>query len=278
MREAVLVTVVEEETLREETLEEEIIEDLTSVETEMEVTDSEEEVGPDLALQQAITEVHQESTMTSEDHQEETDLDLVAEMDLLTVENGIEMITDILSEGAWSIMEVEAQTESRVAEQKAEDQTITLEMMLQSTTEEASSQILSLTVIELRTEESEEVVAMTTMTDAQWTTVAKETDSKEEVTAAQTASKEIPTAEIERESTTVTASTAIKRVTSPSTAVFHRDQEVNMEVVIEADTVAVVAEATTTIGRIDKTTSTVSEPKQNIAIKSFLIPHLRYEF
>ena len=166
----------------------------------------------------------------------------------------------------------------RVAEQKAEDQTITLEMMLQSTTEEASSQILSLTVIELRTEESEEVVAMTTMTDAQWTTVAKETDSKEEVTAAQTASKEIPTAEIERESTTVTASTAIKRVTSPSTAVFHRDQEVNMEVVIEADTVAVVAEATTTIGRIDKTTLTVSEPKQNIAIKSFLIPHLRYEF
>lgn len=88
---------VEEETLKEETLEEEIIEDLiTIVEiTEMEVTDSVEEVDPDLALQQAITEVHQESTMTSEDHQEEIDLDLVAEMDLLTVENGTEMITEI---------------------------------------------------------------------------------------------------------------------------------------------------------------------------------------
>ena len=149
----------------------------------------------------------------------------------------------------------------------AEDQTITHP----STTEEASSLILSLTVIELPTEESEEVVAMTTMIDAQWTTVAKEIDLKEEVTAAQMASN---TAAIERESTTVTASTAIKRVTSLSTAVFHRDQEVNME----ADTVAVVAEATITIGRIDKTTSMVSEPKQNIAIKSFLIPHLRYKF
>jgi hypothetical protein len=149
----------------------------------------------------------------------------------------------------------------------AEDQTITHP----STTEEASSLILSLTVTELPTEESEEVVAMTTMIDAQWTTVAKEIDLKEEVTAAQMASN---TAAIERESTTVTASTAIKRVTSLSTAVFHRDQEVNME----ADTVAVVAEATITIGRIDKTTSMVSEPKQNIAIKSFLIPHLRYKF
>lgn len=179
-------------------------------------------------------------------------------------------------------MEVEAQTESRVEDQTIRE-IITLPSTIEMLREEASSQILSLmeeiekevvVVTELLTEESEEVVAMTTMTDAQWTTVAKETASKEEVMAAQTASS---TAEIERESTTVTASTAIKRVTSPSTAVFHRDQEVNME----ADTVAVVAEATTTIGRIDKTikvTSTVSEPKQNIAIKSFLIPHLRYEF
>lgn len=80
--------------------EEEIIVDLMMTEEVKEMAiDSVEEVDLDPALQETI-EVHQElATMTSEDR-EETDLDLVAEMDLHTVENGIEMRTDIPSEEA----------------------------------------------------------------------------------------------------------------------------------------------------------------------------------
>lgn len=80
--------------------EEEIIVDLMMTEEVNEMAiDSVEEVDLDPALQETI-EVHQElATMTSEDR-EETDLDLVAEMDLHTVENGIEMRTDIPSEEA----------------------------------------------------------------------------------------------------------------------------------------------------------------------------------
>jgi len=80
--------------------EEEIIVDLMRTEEVKEMAiDSVEEVDLDPALQETI-EVHQElATMTSEDR-EETDLDLVAEMDLHTVENGIEMRTDIPSEEA----------------------------------------------------------------------------------------------------------------------------------------------------------------------------------
>lgn len=53
----------------------------------------------DPTLQEALDQQDRATTMISED-QEETDLDLVAEMDLHTVENGIERGTDILSEEA----------------------------------------------------------------------------------------------------------------------------------------------------------------------------------
>ena len=99
--------IVEEETMIDvTTLEVEIIVDLMKIdeEIEMEAIDSVEveETDLDLAHQLTITEDLQEEveTTTLEDHQEETDLDLVAEMDLLTVETGIEMVADILTEEA----------------------------------------------------------------------------------------------------------------------------------------------------------------------------------
>ena len=99
--------IVEEETMIDvTTLEVEIIVDLMKIdeEIEMEAIDSVEveETDLDLAHQLTITEDLQEEveTTTLEDHQEETDLDLVAEMDLLTVGTGIEMVADILTEEA----------------------------------------------------------------------------------------------------------------------------------------------------------------------------------
>jgi len=99
--------IVEEETMIDvTTLEVEIIVDLMKIdeEIEMEAIDSVEveETDLDLAHQLTITEdlQEEEETTTLEDHQEETDLDLVAEMDLLTVETGIEMVADILTEEA----------------------------------------------------------------------------------------------------------------------------------------------------------------------------------
>lgn len=126
-------------------------------------------------------------------------------------------------------------------------------------TEVVSFQIRSHTVTDLLTEEmeAEAVADMTTTTDDQWTTVSKEADSKEEVTVAQTVSSTVATV---RESTTVTASIAIKRVISLSTAVLLQDQEVNM-----VDTAAAVAaEATITIGKIEETTLTVSESVEKL--------------
>lgn len=79
----------------------EITEDHTT-ETEETVVDSVEETDLDLVLQED-SEVHQDDNtmMTSEEDQtEERDPDLVAEMDHHTVENGIVMRTDILSEEA----------------------------------------------------------------------------------------------------------------------------------------------------------------------------------
>lgn len=99
--------VVEEETsIDETTLEVEIIVDIMKIDEEIEMEDLDsvdmEETDLDPAHQQTITEDLQEDleTMISEDHQEETDLDLVAEMDLLTVETGTEMVADILTEEA----------------------------------------------------------------------------------------------------------------------------------------------------------------------------------
>jgi hypothetical protein len=99
--------IVEEETMIDvTTLEVEIIVDLMKIDEviEMEAIDSVEveETDLDLAHQLTITEDLQEEveTTTLEDRQEETDLDLVAEMDLLTVETGIEMVADIPTEEA----------------------------------------------------------------------------------------------------------------------------------------------------------------------------------
>jgi len=107
LEEEVDAWIVEEETMIDvTTLEVEIIVDLMKIdeEIEMEAIDSVEveETDLDLAHQLTITEDLQEEveTTTLEDHQEETDLDLVAEMDLLTVETGIEMVADILTEEA----------------------------------------------------------------------------------------------------------------------------------------------------------------------------------
>ena len=84
------------------TLEEEITVDLTIEEMVIEETtiDSAEEIDLDLFLQETI-ELHQDKaiTMILEDDQER-DPDLVAEMDLHTVETGIEMTTDMLTEEA----------------------------------------------------------------------------------------------------------------------------------------------------------------------------------
>ena len=98
---------MEEETMIDvTTLEVEITVDLMKVdeEIEMEAIDSVEveEIDLDLAHQLTITEdlQEEEETTTLEDRQEETDLDLVAEMDLLTVETGIEMVADIPTEEA----------------------------------------------------------------------------------------------------------------------------------------------------------------------------------
>ena len=141
--------------------------------------------------------------------------------------------------------EAEAQTENRVAE----DQTMT---------EEASFQTRSHTATDLPTEEKEEaeVVAdmATTMTDGQWVV---ETDSKEDLRVDQMASH---TAALGRESTMVTASTAIKRVTSLSTAASQEEKEEIVaamvdtveateviEVIEEIEETEAAAEATMTI-------------------------------
>ena len=100
------IVVEEETTIDETTLEVEIIVDLMKIDEEIEMEDLDsvdmEETDLDPAHQLTITEDLQEEveTTTSEDHQEETDLDLVAEMDLLTVETGTEMVADILTEEA----------------------------------------------------------------------------------------------------------------------------------------------------------------------------------
>jgi len=127
-------------------------------------------------------------------------------------------------------MEAEAQIESKVVGD--------LTMI-----EVVSFQILNHMVIDHLIEEmvDEVEVDMTMTTEGQWTTVNQEADSIEEVMVGQTASSTVATV---RESTTVTASTAIKKAISPSTAALLQDQEVNM-----ADTVAVaVVEVTITIG------------------------------
>jgi hypothetical protein len=114
-------------------------------------------------------------------------------------------------------------------------------------TEAALFQTHSHTTIDLLTEEmeAEAVVDTTTTIDGQWTTVSQERDSKEEVTVDQMVSSMVATV---RESTTVTASTAIKKVTLLSTAVLLQDQEANMADTVEAAAVAEV----TIIGEIDK--------------------------
>ena len=114
-------------------------------------------------------------------------------------------------------------------------------------TEAALFQTHSHTTIDLLTEEmeAEAVVDTTTTIDGQWTTVSQERDSKEEVTVDQMVSSMVATV---RESTTVTASTAIKKVTLLSTAVLLQDQEAHMADTVEA---AAVAEETI-IGEIDK--------------------------
>jgi len=114
-------------------------------------------------------------------------------------------------------------------------------------TEAALFQTHSHTTIDLLTEEmeAEAVVDTTTTIDGQWTTVSQERDSKEEVTVDQMVSSMVATV---RESTTVTASTAIKKVTLLSTAVLLQDQEAHMADTVEAAAVAEV----TIIGEIDK--------------------------
>ena len=228
------------------TLEEEITVDLTIEEMAIEETaiDSAEETDLDPALQETIELLQDKATtMISEDDQER-DPDLVAEMHLHTVETGIEMTTDMLSEEAWLTTEAEAQTENRAAE----DLTMT---------EEASFQTRSHTARDHLTEEKEaEAVAdMTTTTDGQWE--VNGTDSKEDRKAAQMASN---TAATGRESTTVTVSTAIKRVTSLSTAALLEESDHNMVGHTEVAAVAAAAaEATITIGKIeDKTIPTLT--------------------
>ena len=238
------------------TLEEEITVDLMIeeiIEMAIAVIDSAEETDLDPALQETI-EVQQDkaTTMTSEEDQER-DPDPVAEMDLHTVENGIVMTTDILSEEACLTTEPEAQIENRAAE----DQTMT---------EEASFQIPSHTARDLPTEEKEgEAVAdMTTMTDGQWE--VKETDSKEDLKVDRMASN---TAPLGRESTTVTASTAIKRVTSLSTAASQEEKEeivAAMVDTVEATEVIEVIEETEVTEEIEETEA-AAEATMTIADK-----------
>jgi len=120
--------------------------------------------------------------------------------------------------------EAEAQTGNR----EAEDPTMT---------EEASFQIPSHTATDLPTEEreAEAVADMTTTIDAQWE--VKETDSKEDLTVDQMATH---MAALGRESTTVTASTAIKRVTSLSTVALLEERE--EEAAIMGDIVEVMVD------------------------------------
>ena len=167
--------------------------------------------------------------------------------------------------------EAEAQTENRAAE----DLTMT---------EEESFQIRSHTARDLLTEEKEgEAVAdMTTTTDGQWE--VNGTDSKEDRMADQMASN---TAATGRESTTVTVSTAIKRVTSLSTAALLEESDHNM-VDTEVAAAAAAAEATITIGKIeDKTIPTLTvresveyQPKTTSLLNhcnTALNVHIRYK-
>ena len=96
------IDVVVVETSTEEVEETSEIEDLTKEEMTETVVDSAEETDPDLVLQETSEALQEDNmTMTSEEDQiEERDPDPVAEMDLHTVENGIVMRTDILSEEA----------------------------------------------------------------------------------------------------------------------------------------------------------------------------------
>jgi hypothetical protein len=81
------------------TLEEEITVDLMNEEIIETAIDSAEETDLDPALQETIELLKDKATMISEEDQER-DPDLVAEMELHTVETGIEMTTDMLSEEA----------------------------------------------------------------------------------------------------------------------------------------------------------------------------------
>ena len=256
------------------TLEEEITVDLMIEEIVIETIDSVEETDLDLALQETI-ELHKDkATMTSEEDQER-DPDPAAEMHLHTVENGIGMRTDILSEEAWLTTEAEAQTENRAAE----DPTMT---------EEVSFQIPSHTARDLPTEEREaEAVAemTTTVIDAQWEVT--ETDSKEDLKAVARMASNM--AALGRESTTVTASTATKRVTSLSTVVLLEEREEEVAIVVDTvemieaieaieaigeakvDTAAaaVAAEATITIGKTEEEIEEVKiEDKTTLATVS----------
>ena len=139
-------------------------------------------------------------------------------------------------------------------------------------TEEASFQTLSHTVTDLPTEEKEgaEVVdTVTTMIDGQW--VVNETDLKEDLKVDQMASH---TAALGRESTTVTASTAIKRVTSQNTVMLleEKDQIVVAMVVVDVDedevvTVTMTIVETEEIEEIEETEET--EVKTEVKIEEW---------
>ena len=139
-------------------------------------------------------------------------------------------------------------------------------------TEEESFQTLSHTVTDLPTEEKEgaEVVdTVMTMTDGQW--VVNETDSKEDLKVDQMASH---TAALVRESTTVTASTAIKRVTSQNTVMLleEKDQIVVAMVVVDVDedevvTVTMTIVETEEIEEIEETEET--EVKTEVKIEEW---------
>jgi hypothetical protein len=136
-------------------------------------------------------------------------------------------------------------------------------------TEEESFQTLSHTVTDLPTEETEVVDTVMTMTDGQW--VVNETDSKEDLKVDQMASH---TAALGRESTTVTASTAIKRVTSQNTVMLleEKDQIVVAMVVVDVDedevvTVTMTIVETEEIEEIEETEET--EVKTEVKIEEW---------
>ena len=146
--------------------------------------------------------------------------------------------------------EAEAQTENRVAE----DQTMT---------EEASFQTRSHTATDLPTEEKEEaevVDMVTTMIDGQWVV---ETDSKEDLKVDQMASH---TAALGRESTTVTASTAIKRVTSLSTAASQEEKEEIVAAMVDTVEATEVIEEIEEIEETEETDQTEAAAEATMTI------------